>query len=111
MTGTHASGGWTEYVFSKKLKGSKFDLFIEKTSDDSYNYMCIKQLEMQIIGKERFTKANTISISKKIFSESQTKAGNQRKFENLKKIEKNVAGCLELLCACAMPTAFFSDSG
>ena len=24
---------------------------------------------------------------------------------------KNVAGCLELLCACAMPTAFFSDSG
>ena len=22
-----------------------------------------------------------------------------------------MAGCLELLCACAMPTAFFSDSG
>ena len=27
------------------------------------------------------------------------------------KILKNVAGCLEFLCACAMPTAFFSDSG
>ena len=24
---------------------------------------------------------------------------------------KNVAGCLDHLCACAMPTAFFADSG
>ena len=35
-------------------------------------------------------------------SESQTGAGN---------LKKNVAGCLERLCACGMPTAFFSDSG
>ena len=52
ITGTQTDGDWTEYAFIKKLKGTKFELIIEKTSNDSYNYMCIKQLEVQIIGME-----------------------------------------------------------
>ena len=28
-----------------------------------------------------------------------------------KSAEKNVAGCLDSLCACVMPTAFFANSG
>jgi len=41
---------WTEYAFSKKLEGSKFELIGEMSSDASHNYTCIKQLEMLIIG-------------------------------------------------------------
>ena len=51
VTGITTSAGWIEYGFSKKLNGAKFELIVEKTST-SHNYMCIKQLEMQITGKE-----------------------------------------------------------
>ena len=52
MTGTKTSDGWTEYAFSKRLDGAKFELIIEMSSDASHNYMCIMQLEMLIIGKD-----------------------------------------------------------
>ena len=42
------TAGWNVYGFSNELKGAKFELIVEKSSDASYNYMCIDQLEMAI---------------------------------------------------------------